>query len=335
MITLDIIERVWTLLAPPDPNGVLEAREIQIADKPPLYVQFAIDHTQLRHLLLPSDAEGKQAEDTRSQGVQLRQTRWMSGQNTQQFTDLVCLKPHLNGLFDMVIYDILNDPTLTTSAPDQVCLRVLNQWRELLADVPRPSPERSKLVGLLGELIILHDLAQINATAIKAWLGPMRGRYDFLAGAHGLEVKTLTERQRTTLTIHGLTQLEEPRGGTLHLIVINVEESPGNGESVASLVEQVVLAGVNRYDLYRRLLHVGITSDMLAQLHEPRWSITTKHIYRVDDTFPRLTQASFVAGALPRGVIGLNYTIDLTVPPPAPLSGSAWAAVLAALAAEL
>lgn len=335
MTTLDIIERVWTLLPPPDPSGTLETRELQLADDPPLRVQLAIDHTGFRHLLIPSAAGAKHVEDRRSQGVQLQQARWGSDEGVQLFTDLVCLKPHLNGLFSMVIYDILNDSTLQTDTPDQVCLRVLNRWRELLADTPRAMPERTQLVGLLGELTILHDLAQRNAAAIKSWIGPMQGRYDFLAGRHALEVKTLTHRQRTSLTINGLSQLEAPPDGILHLVVIHIEETPGSGNSLASLVENVVLAGINRYDLYRRLLQVGITSDMLEQLHEPQWSITARHLYHVNDAFPRLTRASFVTGDLPRGVVSLNYTIDLTTPPPAPLSEGEEAAVLAKLAAEL
>ena len=53
-----------------------------------------------------------------------------------------------------------------------------------------------------------------------------------------------------------------------------------------------------------------------------RFVIKESHIFRVDDSFPRIVSSSFVEGKLPNGILKLDYTIDLTSEPPYPLTNT-------------
>ena len=331
MITLEIIQRIWSLIPPPTPDGSIQIHELDISPDENAKAILTIDHQGHRHLLLPATSNRKLIEDKKSSGLHLLSSEWVDEQIRRLFVDLVCLKPHLNGLFDLIIYDVLTEIEKFHVQPDRACLTILDKWREFLSR-DAVTPEPSAVIGLFGELTILRRLVQINAHSLPLWMGPDGGRFDFFAGNHALEVKTTTRRQGIQLTIHGHDQLDAPVKSSLYLAVILIEETPGAGENLSMLVEALVALGVNRADTYRKLARIGFTTDILEMLNGQRFTLVEQRVYPVDDSFPRITAGSFITGQLPRGVIALNYTIDLSVPPPYPLNETDAAAVITAMA---
>ncbi|MDX2139941.1 MAG: PD-(D/E)XK motif protein [Chloroflexota bacterium] len=332
MTTLEIIQRIWSLIPPPKADGSIEVRELETSADEIASPRLAIDQAGQRHLLIPAPSGVRLLEDRRSSGVHLLSAEWGDEDTRRFFVDLVCRKPHLNGLFDLIIFEVVSALGKSDSHPDRICLAVLNQWRELLSRDSSPLPERSTVIGLLGELILLRDLTQINPLVLSIWTGPDSGRFDFYAGGQALEVKATLRRQGIFLTIHGHDQLETPQGGSLHIAVLLLEETPAGGENLRSLVEEVIKLGVSRVEIYRKLTRLGFTPDILSQLDNQQFKLTERRVYRVDDGFPRITASSFVGAKLPRGVTSISYTIDLSVPPPHPLIEADAEAVIAALA---
>lgn len=332
MITLEIIQRIWSLLPPPAPDGTIEVRELDIATSHYGNPLLTIDGTGQRHLLIPAPRSTKLLHDKRSSGVQLLVTTWGEGKDRSSYVDLVCLKPHLNGLFDLIIYDVVSELLKSKETPDRVCLLVLNRWRELLARDSVPLPDRSTVIGLFGELIVLRNLVRINPLALKTWTGPDRGRFDFFGGGNALEVKTSFQRQGIVLTIHGHDQLDPPLDGNLHLIALQIEETPAGGESLNDIVNSLVSAGVNQAEIYGKLARLGFFPETLMLIDDQRFGLVEQRIYLVNNEFPRITGSSFVGGALPRGVISLSYQLDLSVPPPYPLQKDSAAEIFGVLA---
>jgi hypothetical protein len=332
MTTLEIIQRIWSLIPPPAPDGSIEVRELEMSADGTANPRLTIDHQGQRHLLIPATSGARLLEDRRSSGVHLLSAEWGDENTRRRFVDLVCLKPHLNGLFDLIIFEVVSALEGAHGQADRICLAVLNQWRELLSRDSLPMPERSAVIGLFGELLILRRLAHFNPLVLPIWTGPDGGRFDFYAGGQALEVKTTLRRQGVVLTIHGHDQLEIPQGGSLHVAVLLVEETPTGGENLRSLVEAISNAGVSRVDIYRKLARLGFTPDILSLLDDQRFKLSERRVYRVDDAFPRITAESFVGAGLPRGVTSIIYTIDLSVPPPHPLIEADAEAVIAALA---
>lgn len=332
MTTLEIIQRIWSLIPPPAPDGSIEVRELETSADETASARLAIDQQGQRHLLIPAPSGARLLEDRRSSGVHLLAAEWGDENTRRHFVDLVCLKPHLNGLFDLIIFEVVSALEGSHGQADRVCIAVLNQWRELLSRDSSPVPERSAVIGLFGELLILRRLAHFNPLVLPIWTGPDGGRFDFYAGRQALEVKTTLRRQGIVLTFHGHYQLEIPQGGSLHVAVLLIEETPVGGENLRSLVDAISNAGVSRVDIYRKLTRLGFTPDILSLLDDQRFKLSERRVYRVDDGFPRITAASFVGAGLPRGVTSISYTIDLSVPPPNPLIEADAEAVIAALA---
>jgi hypothetical protein len=319
MITLEIIQRIWTLLPPPASDGTIEVRELELALSPYGNPLLTIDGAGQRHLLIQAPLNTKLVHDKRSSGVQLLITTWGEGKDRRSYVDLVCLKPHLNGLFDLIIYDVLSELLQSRERPDRVCLLVLNRWRELLARDSVPTLDKNTIVGLFGELIVLRELARINPLAWRTWTGPDKGRFDFFGSGNALEVKTSLQRQGLVLSIHGHDQLDPPSSGSLHLVVIRIEETPAGGESINDIVNSLVSLGVNQVDIYNKLARLGVFPEALMLIDDHRFDIIEQRIYLIDSEFPRITDASFLNGTLPRGVISVSYQIDLSVPPPYPI----------------
>ena len=60
------------------------------------------------------------------------------------------------------------------------------------------------------------------------------------------------------VTIHGEDQLEPPSNGTLHLHFVRLEEVPSGGETVHSLVDDLLSAGAPTDRLFLALAASGI-----------------------------------------------------------------------------
>lgn len=321
MITLQIVQKIWDLIRrPTSPHSQIEAREFDNIQTPYGHPLVTIDINNRRHLLLPLPEGVEPTEDTKSSGIHILSNEWQDADKTTTYVDVVCLKPHLNGLFDMVLLDILKIYPNHPDRPDKVCVTVLDRWRELLSKEKGKLPDRATLLGIWGELKLLLRLTKINDKTINTWLGPYGGRYDFFVGSTAIEVKSSMQRKAQTVTIHGHDQLEEPDDGELYLALIKAEEVPSQGESISDLVDQLIAVGCNRVKLMQALSRLGLTIDLIPECDDLRFKLTEFALYLVDDQFPKVTSASFEDGRLPNGIKDIVYKIDLSRQPPYPLS---------------
>jgi hypothetical protein len=320
MITLQVVQKIWDMLQrPASPQSQVEARELDSIQTSYGHPLVTIDVYNRRHLLLPMPDGGEPDKDTKSSGIHILSNEWQDADETRRYVDIVCLKPHLNGLFDMVILDILNIYPNHPEQPDKVCQTVLDRWRELLSKEKGELPDKTALLGIWGELKLLLRLTNHNRKAINAWLGPSGGRYDFFIGEVAIEVKSSMQRKGQTVTIHGHDQLERPDNGKLYLSLIKVEEAPSQGENISDLVSQLLTAGCSRLKLMQALSNLRLSADLLPESDDLRFNLTAWHMYHVDDQFPKITSASFENGRLPNGIIDIIYKIDLSTQPPYPL----------------
>lgn len=321
MITLEVIQKIWGLIQRPTaPQSQVEARELDSIQAPYGHPLVTIDVYNCRHLLLPAPENVELEQDTGSSGIHILTNEWRDADEIKMYVDVVCLKPHLNNLFDMVLLDILTIYPNHPDRPDKVCKTVLDRWRELLSKEKGKLPDKSILLGIWGELKLLLRLTAYNKKAINAWLGPFGGRYDFFIGVMAVEVKSSLQRKGQTVTIHGHDQLEQPENGELYLSLIKAEETPSQGENISDLIIQLLASGCSRLELMQALSNLGLSADLLPESDNLRFNLTAWHLYLVDNHFPKITSSSFENGRLPNGIIDIVYKIDLTTQPPYPLS---------------
>ena len=278
-------------------------------------VMIAIDSARRRHLLVPVDRLEDVIEDSRSQGCRVT-ARPLVGHGAGQFADLVCVRRDGFEVFGLLINDVLARIENGSRPPGSVCAETLEDWRELLGSGGRQGLGPSQLLGLFGELWVLRRLVKISPSAIASWLGPLGTPHDFSFGATALEVKTTSSATGTACQIHGVTQLAAPRHSVLHLAFLRVEQRPGTGQTVADLIAELRTLGVAPEPLRERLDAVEYLETQKDPCATRQWSAVDFRVWRVADSFPRIVPGSFVGGALPPGVVGLNYVIDLAAAGP-------------------
>lgn len=322
MITLEIVQRIWQMLEPPSSEkDKVEAHELDMVTAAQGHPLITVDAASRRHLLIPIAKDKKVAEDRQSTGVHIEANEWGDEGGHRRYVDVVCMKPHLNSLFDMVVFDILMSLPDDPINPDRVCQQVLNQWRELLIRETSKLPDKAALIGVFGELWMLRELTRRSAYAVNAWTGPLGGRFDFFTGSTALEVKSSTQRKGSTITVHGHDQLEPPPECELYLAVLKIEETPMKGENISGLAIQLAEDfGVERRKLFTLLANIHLPPDIIEQCNDLRLRIINSRFYVVNGDFPRIISTSFKGDTLPNSVLSLTYQLDLSTAPPHPLN---------------
>lgn len=287
-------------------------------------VLHGIDTGGLLHLLVPLLQEQDPEPDERSAGVQIFPIELDHGGRSARYLDVVCRLPHLNALFHQVADEMLEEIEGDPAHAAEACRVVLDRWRELFERPHSGLLGPEALMGLLGELLIMEDLAGVDPVrALAAWTGPDSHRFDFVSGQDAIEVKTSATREGRAVEIHGVHQLEPIAGGRLHLAYVRLEARSGGAVTVPDLVDRIVMAGVSRHRLARRLEDAGCSMADRQVYARQAFDVRERLIYAVDDAFPRIIPGSFTSGALPPGVLRLRYYVELGGTVPAPLDETA------------
>ena len=88
------------------------------------------------------------------------------------------------------------------------------------------------------------------------------------------------------------------------------EPTVQTGESIDSVIDWFAGIGYNVSALNEKLASKGLEIGMSSRKHT--FLLHSMLKYTVDETFPRITPASFVGGALPAGITKISYTVDLS-----------------------
>ena len=183
---------------------------------------------------------------------------------------------------------------------------------ETVPDRSGGPPGREKLAAALGELLVLRDVVRADRShRVDSWVGPFGGRHDFRRGAVALEVKITRSHTSRDVTIHGEDQLDPPPNGSLHLHFVRLEEVPSGGESVATLVDELLSGGVVADRLFEALAATGVPPAELSATGDVSFEVRERLTVPIDDQTPRIVPASFIGGAPPTGVLDLSYVISI------------------------
>ena len=168
-----------------------------------------------------------------------------------------------------------------------------------------------KLIGVIGELLVLRDLAKLDPAGAEMWSGPRGERHDFRHGIIALEVKTTLRSETKTLKVRiaDLDQLECPDEGELFLHAVRLEQTEGGALSVIALVEELksLLDEDGRRDLAAQVSAAGIDPTC----SRPQFSCMSRTTYKVTTDFPRLTASRLISGMPDSGVSAISYDLDL------------------------
>ena len=150
----------------------------------------------------------------------------------------------------------------------------------------------------------------LGPSSVDHWSGPDSERHDFTSDRLHLEVKT-TRKSRHEHEITRLDQLRVPDGCKLLLVSIQLEQSVGGAETLASLIDNVINLirsdGASTDTFMTKLVNLGWSEEMRDSGELLRFHVRDASVYVVDEEFPRLPDDF----APPSGVVSVRYTVDL------------------------
>jgi hypothetical protein len=327
------LERGWRLVESRGPVdvGAIVADPLQIAiGKRPLLV--GVDAEGDRHLLIPIGNAGEVGKTTPGGAVKLAARSLLLDGAQGTYADISCSRPDLYDEFAVLASAIAESVAADPAAPAETAARVIEEWRELLRAISLPRLDRSALIGLFAELLVLERiLATDPRRRVDCWTGPTRGRHDFQRGEVVLDVKGTTARRGRPVVIHGIDQLEAPPNAELFLWLVRLEVGVGRGDSLRALVERLLDRALDPADLEQKLRRAGYDFDSEDSYETPLLTELETRLYRVDESFPALTRRHLIHGDLPARVTAVNYEIDLSGDEPKPVSNDIESSVLRAL----
>ena len=229
-----------------------------------------------------------------------------------RFLDLICVREELEAVFGEVVDEILtrigNGDTCADAAQSTIV-----DFRALLMRPQANDVSTGRVAGLVAELLVLDRLLDRSPSAWRAWRGPVGDRHDFRVGDTSLEVKASLRSTTSSVTINGLGQLDEPTGGTLHLLRIVLEPVTGGMLSLANLARSAMSKADEPPRIETLLLAAGCPDAFAAEWNRHSFRRESEQLYEIRPGFPRLTRTMLKDGLVPHGVHDVAYTIDLSV----------------------
>ena len=102
----------------------------------------------------------------------------------------------------------------------------------------------------------------------------------------------------------------QPPGKELNICHCIFEQAHNTGHSINSIVDRIGQLGYNKSYLNKQLLNHGF--DVGMSCRDLKFIIHDLNIYHVDGDFPRITPESFKDSVMPKGIVKVIYTVDLS-----------------------
>ncbi len=227
-----------------------------------------------------------------------------------RFIDMMCRVGELESVFSEVAGELLKRIKGGERCRDAVG-GTLADFRSLLVAPSNQEISDSEIIGLIGELIVLRSLLEINPDAWQTWRGPAGERHDFRRNFYSLEAKTTARQSDNTVSISSIDQLDAPAGGTLHLKLIVLERAVDAPITVSSMWVQVMKLASQPSKVRELLAQIGCDNPHSSTWNRLAFNLQREAMYQVINGFPRISASSFKGGRVPRGVRSLQYVIDL------------------------
>lgn len=283
-------------------------------------VYCGIDSVGYRHLFLQVTNEASVIEDKASDGVRVRRHPLVENGKAISCADIICSKKHINQSFARLAEDVVSEVQRKSHSSGKAGHAVLERWREILrAGRTHLIPEQ-EITGLFGELYYLDKLISINPACTCLWTGPEMHYHDFSGLNVALEIKSSLSRTGRTYKISSISQLFTQPAKKLFFAGVKLEKSVTAGKSLPALIDEIMGKTTDPVLLLEKLEKIGYSVQDAEAYADKLFTVTEDHMYRVDDSFPRIIPSSFIGGAMPGGITRLEYEIDLAGTSPAPIS---------------
>lgn len=267
---------------------------------------MAMDQAGHLHLLIPVQRGPAGTQPSDLNGLKVRHRRLETG----EVLDLTAPPSH-EQVFTPFCRDIVDAVVVQGRDPWKAVAATIRAWQSAWKPV-RQEMDKIVQVGLFGELLVLRSLLipVLGPAAVDQWSGPNSERHDFVGEYLHIEVKT-TRKSRPEHEISRLDQLRVPAECQLLFVSIQLEQSVGGDETLATQVDSVVdllrgdAAALDEF--MTKMVSMGWSEEMRNSGELLRFFVRGAEVYAVDEDFPRLPDDFHP----PSGVVSVKYTVDL------------------------
>jgi len=286
--------------------GVPTIRAIQTKEG---FVRYLRDSKNNLKVLLPIAMDERQIRLPESGSIKISDSIYIVSGNKVRHLCVVCLYKELNGVFAELCDELIKRVSEGQSIIESLNGTV-NDFRVLLASADNAVSE-NEIIGLAGELIVLHKLIKRNKDAIKVWRGPEGDRHDFRLAGLSLEVKTTTRLSHHQIHISSDDQLEPPSGGSLFLAHIVIEKAADGKVSIAELFDRICNHSANISQFRELINRLGCSDPYSAVWNRIKFNFEKIDFYTISENFPSIRPSAFLHGTIPPGIHAIQYVIDL------------------------
>lgn len=269
-------------------------------------VSLGVDSRGWLHLLIPTSMQEPVEKPADLNCLRIRHRVLEGGAVIE-----LAAPPSHERVFTPFCREIIEAVVIQNREASRALAATVRAWQSAWKPV-RQEMDKATQVGLFGELVVLRYLLipSLGTSAVGCWSGPDFERHDFVLDRLHIEVKT-TRKSRAEHEISRMDQLHVPAGKELLLVSIQLEETIGGAETLATQMD--VIIDLLRTDpaaldaFMTKMVNVGWSDELRTSGELIRFNVRATGIYAVDGGFPRLPE-SFLA---PPGVVAIKYTIDL------------------------
>ena len=172
----------------------------------------------------------------------------------------------------------------------------LEKWKDLLGNSLRSERNYS----FLAELVAINHLIDSSKNVVY----DDYGTHDIETDDLSFEVKSTIERYNSEIHISGQHQLKKTMNKDLKIFFIRLEES-SEGYSILDLKNKLDLKGYVSKKIDRKI------ANLETIIMNKKYKVLEAKLYKVDDDFPKIIPESFVGGNIPKGIVKLEYVVDL------------------------
>lgn len=160
--------------------------------------------------------------------------------------------------------------------------------------------------SIIGELLTLEYLLRKGIDA--KWQGAEGGVQDVQSKECNYEVKSTTSRYGYEVTINSIYQLKN-KGADLKLVFCRFEKS-SVGTDLNSVISDLISLGYSESLLEKAMEANGFEKGCTAR--SKKYRLIEMKLYNVDDSFPAISESSFKGDVIPKNILRINYTVDLS-----------------------
>ncbi|UFH45379.1 PD-(D/E)XK motif protein [Flavobacterium galactosidilyticum] len=235
---------------------------------------------------------------------------------SKKFLLILLLNKQHKDIFSTLCEDLIFGVSEVTSEKSLVekLLERLAKWQSLFEKVGNQGLSDEAQRGLYGEVFFLREFLKNSLDinyCLKSWLGPERSIQDFQYSNWAVEVKTTHGNNHQKIHITSERQLDDSIIEKIFLYHLSLDVRIGNGESLNSLIDNVLESLSNNTmagNLFRfKLLESGYYEVHRQLYEECGYTIRQENLYRVTENFPRITESQ-----IPIGVGDVKYSIVLS-----------------------